>query len=56
MKTYTCTHCESNNVYRKRIAYWSNEAQAWIDEAFADELHCADCGAENSVEEMEETA
>lgn len=45
MKTYICTHCESSNVYRKRIAYWCDESQSWIDETFADELCCADCNS-----------
>lgn len=52
MKTYTCTHCESDNVYRQRIAYWSNTDQAWLDEPFADEFYCADC-ATIGVEEKE---
>ena len=43
MKTYICTHCDSSNVYRKRIAYWCDKSQSWTDETFADELFCADC-------------
>ena len=39
-----CDSCGSDDIYRKRIAYFKDGV--WTDEPFADEYHCNDCGNE----------
>ena len=50
MKTYFCNDCEGSDVYRIRIAYWSDVKQTWTDEPFADEYQCAACGSKDVKE------
>ena len=44
MTTVRCAHCQSEDVWRSRISYWSKDQGAWIDEEFSDEYGCNACG------------
>lgn len=45
MKSISCKRCGSDDVYRSRISYWSKDQGAWIDEEFADDYGCNECGS-----------
>lgn len=42
--TVRCAHCQSEDVWRSRISYWSKDRGAWIDEEFSDDYGCNACG------------
>lgn len=44
-----CGNCGSADVYMSRIAYWSFFKQRWVEEPFADDFHCNQCGENNVI-------
>ena len=44
MTTVRCAHCQSEDVWRSRISYWSKDQGVWIDEEFSDDYGCNACG------------
>ena len=55
MTVVRCAHCQSEDVWRSRIAYWSKDRGAWIDEEFADDYGCNECGS-NEMEVADEVS